>query len=113
MDCLTNLLDWQIGHAGRQAATALHRCRVCFGECLAIDPTVLERFRSMAGATITVARTTVTTIVDIRDPLIRIVILTVPVAEPEIRSRRENACENEIGTEGPKRIVVSIRPERE
>src|SRR6516225_2536769 len=100
MDGLSNLLNWQIGHAWREIATASHRLSVGFCERLAIGfihPIVL-----IIGGPAVVD----VSAVDVEIRLIAIV-------EPEIRARREDASENESGTVSPKRIVIIIGPEYE
>src|SRR5260370_6328747 len=114
MDCLAYLIDRQIGHVGRKAAAALHCLRLSFSERLAIDLTAFGGLRDVLPAAVTgVARTTVATIVNVGEALIRVVIWSITVVEPEIRPRCKNAGENEIGAKGPEWIVIVVRPERE
>jgi hypothetical protein len=93
MDGLSNVLNWQIAHAGPEVATALHRLCVGFRERFAIGfihPIVLIIGRP---AVVDVSA------VDVEIRLIAIV-------EPEIRTGREDAGENESGTVSPKRVVI-------
>src|SRR6516164_2138182 len=97
MDGLSNLLNWQIGHAWREIATASHR--LCVGFC---ERLTIGFIHLIIGGPAVVD----VSAVDVEIRLIAIV-------EPEIRARREDASENESGTVSPKRIVIIIGPEYE
>ena len=102
---LLDLCDRQIGDARRQTGTTLGRGSVGFGQRLTI------RIRHSAGIA---GGTRIAAIVDVAAAGVSgRIVRCVAIVGAEIRARREDAGEQEIGAVRPERIVIVVGPEGE